>query len=109
MIRLFRLHQRRPAAAGNDSGMALLLVVAWTAVLMVVSLAVGQAVLGQIRSSDLNELSYQALSAAEAGVDEYRARLADYTTYDASTGLPTDERLGRDPRGPEQGDVHLLG
>lgn len=78
----------RHQAAGSDRGGALVLVVGWSAALMIVSLAIGQLITGQIRTSDENELSYQALAAAEAGIDEYRARLADYSTYNVNTGLP---------------------
>lgn len=60
----------------RDSGVAMIMVVIWSAVLLMLVLVVSQAVLAAVRPSDANETSFRALAAAEAGVDDYRARLA---------------------------------
>ncbi len=54
----------------------MIMVIIWSAVLLVLVLMVSQAVIAAIRPSDANETSFRALAAAEAGVDDYRARLA---------------------------------
>lgn len=59
-----------------DSGVAMILVIVWSASLMVLTLIVSQSIINAIRPSELNETSFQALAAAEAGVEDYRARLA---------------------------------
>jgi hypothetical protein len=53
----------------------MLLVLIWSMALLGLSLVVGQAVVNRIRPSDFTERTFQALSAAEAGIDDYRARL----------------------------------
>ena len=60
----------------SECGIAMILVIIYSAVLLLMVLIVGQAALATVRSSDTNETSFQALAAAEAGVDDYRARLA---------------------------------
>lgn len=62
--------------ARPDHGVAMIMVIIWSAVLLLLVLIVSQAVLAAIRPSDVNETSFRALAAAEAGVDDYRARLA---------------------------------
>ncbi len=72
----------------GDDGAAMILVIMWSAVLMVMVLAVSQVVLNQVRPSDKNEQVFKASAAAEAGVDIFRARLAtnpDYITSMSST------------------------
>lgn len=72
----------------RDAGVAMILVIAWSVALMAVALVVSQAAIRQIRPSDRPEQSSAALAAAEAGVDDYRARLlaspAYYVTNDAT-------------------------
>ncbi len=70
--------RRRPAAVPSrpDDGAALVLVIIWSAVLLLLAGVVSTAVLNQVRPSDRAEKSYQAWSAAEAGIDDVRARLA---------------------------------
>ncbi len=60
----------------RDRGAALVLTIGWTAVILLIAGSVSGAVIQQIRKSDNAETSYQALSAAEAGVEDARARLA---------------------------------
>ena len=65
----------------RDDGAALIMVVIWSAVLLLMAGVVSGAVLAQIRPSDRAEKSYQAWAAAEAGVEDMRARLAADGTY----------------------------
>ena len=67
--------------APNDRGAALILTIGWSAVLLALAGVVSSAVLQQVRPSDNAELSYQAWAAAEAGVDDARARLSADTQY----------------------------
>lgn len=67
--------------AGRDDGAAMLLVIIWSTVLLALSSVVAQAVVNQIRPSERSELSYQAWAAAEAGIEDYRARLAADSSY----------------------------
>ncbi len=70
--------------APNDRGAALILTLGWSAVLLALAGVVSSAVLQQVRPSDNAESSYQAWAAAEAGVDDARARLSadsEYWTY----------------------------
>ncbi len=60
----------------DDRGIAMILVIIYSAVLLLMVLIVGQATLATVRASDTNETSFRALSAAEAGIDDYRARIA---------------------------------
>ena len=65
-----------PAAVRTgDEGAAMLLVLMWSMALLGLALVVSQAVVNRIRPSDFTERTFQALAAAEAGVDDYRARL----------------------------------
>jgi len=66
----------RGAQGRSDRGAALILTVAWSAVLLMLAGVVSAAVLRQIRPSDEAEASFQAWAAAEAGVDDARARLS---------------------------------
>lgn len=59
----------------DDDGVAMILVIIYSAVLLLMVLVVGQAVIASVRSSDVSESSYGALAAAEAGIDDYRSRL----------------------------------
>jgi hypothetical protein len=65
----------------DDSGVAMLIVLAWSMLLMGFALVVGQAVVRTIRPSAHSEYAYAALAAAQAGVDDYRARLLKERTY----------------------------
>jgi hypothetical protein len=65
----------------DDSGVAMLIVLAWSMLLMGFALVVGQAVVRTIRPSAHSEYAYAALAAAQAGVDDYRARLLKEPTY----------------------------
>lgn len=67
--------------APNDRGAALILTLGWSAVLLALSGVVSSAVLQQVRPSDNAESSYQAWAAAEAGVDDARARLSADNEY----------------------------
>ena len=76
---------RRPAdpsvAGVADDGIAMILVLAWSMGLMALALLVTQAAIRQIQPSDRPEQSSAALAAAEAGVDDYRARLLASPAY----------------------------
>ncbi len=67
--------------APNDRGAALILTLGWSAVLLALAGVVSSAVLQQVRPSDNAESSYQAWAAAEAGVDDARARLSANSEY----------------------------
>ena len=97
--------RRIAARLRRDEGAALILTLIWTMGLLAVSLVVVQSVIRQIQPSDRAEQSYSALDAAEAGVEDYRARLLAnptyYSTVDATnpafTGwvsVPGGESLG---------------
>ena len=62
------------ASATPDAGVAMILVIVWSASLMVLTLIVSQSIINAIRPSELNETSFQALAAAEAGVDRIGGR-----------------------------------
>lgn len=80
-------------ATERDKGAAMILVIIWSAVLLSLSSIIAQAVTNQIRPSERSEISYQAWAAAEAGIDDYRARLAAnidyYKTNDPSNAALT--------------------
>lgn len=59
----------------------MLLVLAWSMLLLVLSLIVVQAVVQRIIPSDATERSYAAQAAAEAAIDDYRARLIADPVY----------------------------
>ena len=71
-----RVAPAAPLQTQNESGVAMIMGIIWSAVLLLLVLMVSQAVIAAIRPSDTNETSFRALAAAEAGVDDYRARLA---------------------------------
>ena len=95
---------RRPAQ--QDSGVAMIMAIVGSALLLVLSLLVAQAVVATIRPSDLNEASFRALAAAEAGVAEYQARLSlagdpdNVQTTGAGDPLDGWVRLGTDSNQP---------
>ena len=68
--------RRRASGKGRDQGAALVLTVVWSAILLILAGVVSTAVVRQVRPSDQAEKSYQAWVAAEAGVEDMRARLA---------------------------------
>lgn len=82
-----------PAAERRDAGAAMILVIMWSAVLMVMSLAVAQVVLNQVKPSDKNEQVFKASAAAEAGIDIFRARLATNPDYLKTLSSATDPAL----------------
>ncbi|MDP1877230.1 MAG: hypothetical protein Q8M17_06715 [Actinomycetota bacterium] len=59
-----------------DGGVAIVIVLIWSAVLLISAAAVGQVVLNQVRPSDRSEKSFAAWAAAESGVEDIRAHLA---------------------------------
>ncbi|MHB1166194.1 MAG: hypothetical protein ACYC3K_13350 [Candidatus Nanopelagicales bacterium] len=59
----------------------MILVVAWSVALMALALIVSQAALRQIQPSGRSADASAALAAAEAGIDDYRARLQAVPTY----------------------------
>ncbi|MCX6431419.1 MAG: hypothetical protein NTX29_01060 [Actinobacteria bacterium] len=62
--------------ADDDSGVAMILVMAWGLLMMGIVLAVSQMVVNQVVPSDRSEHSYSALAAAEAGLADLQARIA---------------------------------
>ena len=74
----------------DERGVAMILVLGWSVLLMALALVVVQAVVRQIVPSNRSENSFAALAAAEAGIDDYKARVAQapnyYLTADTSTG-----------------------
>ncbi|MFM8154494.1 MAG: hypothetical protein ACKOAF_00240, partial [Actinomycetes bacterium] len=74
MSRLLR-RLRGHYASGSDQGSALIIVIIGCMALVALSLVVAQATINAIRPSDRSEKSYAAQAAAEAGIDDYRARL----------------------------------
>lgn len=72
---MIRIPSPNAVRAGSDEGSAMLLVLIWSMALLGLSLVVGQAVVNRIKPSDFTERTFQALAAAEAGIDDYRARL----------------------------------
>jgi len=76
--------QRRRELRGralNDTGAAMVIALVWAAVISIVAAAVITAVFNQVRPSDRTDRSYQALAAAEAGIEDARARLAANANY----------------------------
>ena len=69
------------SARRNDEGAAMILVLAWSTLLLLLAIVVTRAALGQILPSDRSEHSFAALAAAEAGIDDYRARLLAQPSY----------------------------
>ncbi len=66
---------RRMRWSRDDSGVAMVLVMAWSVLMLGLVLVVSTAVINQIRPSDRSEQAYAALSAAEAGLADLEARL----------------------------------
>ena len=64
----------------RDDGVAMILVIGWSMLMMGMALVVVQSVIRQIQPSARSEHSFAALAAAEAGVDDYRARLLGSAT-----------------------------
>ncbi len=75
----------------RDDGVAMILVIGWCMLMIGLALVVTQSVMRQIQPSARSENSYAALAAAEAGVDDYRARLL---------GSATPYYLVNDPSNP---------
>lgn len=65
----------------SDRGAAMVIALVWAAVLSLIAGAVVTAVFNQVRPSDRTDRSYQALAAAEAGIEDARARLAADANY----------------------------
>ncbi len=93
--------KRYSKEAGPDSGVAMIMALVGSALLLVLSLLIAQAVVATIRPSGNNEASFQALAAAEAGVAEYQARLSLAGSPDKVSRVGTAEvdplRDGRNP------------
>jgi hypothetical protein len=70
-----------PVKRARDDGAALVLVIAWSVLLLGMALIVAQAVVREIAPSGRNEHSYAALAAAEAGLEDYRAHLQAVPGY----------------------------
>ncbi len=66
---------RHRTAASPDDGSALIIVIIGCMALVALSLVLAQATINAVRPSDRSEKSFAAQAAAEAGVDDYRARL----------------------------------
>jgi hypothetical protein len=67
----------RPA----DAGVAMLLALIWGTVLILLATVAAAAAINSIQSSGRSERSFGALAAAEAGIDDYIARLAANPLY----------------------------
>lgn len=65
----------RTATTARDEGVAMVIAMIWGFAMLVLALIVGQSVLNLVRPSDAAERSFQAWAAAEAGVEDLRARL----------------------------------
>jgi len=63
------------ARRSDDSGAAMIFVLAWSVVLVLLVLVVTQVAVQQIVPSDRSERSYAALAAAEAGIQDYLVRI----------------------------------
>lgn len=72
---------RRRHLPERDSGAALIIVVVWGAVLLMLVGILAQATVNAVRPSQESEYSYAALAAAEAGLEDYRARLLADNRY----------------------------
>jgi len=70
---LARLQRHSPA--DPESGSALIIVIIGCMALVALSLVLAQATINAVRPSDRSEKSFAAQAAAEAGIDDYRARL----------------------------------
>jgi len=75
MISSFLARMRRHSASNPDEGSALIIVIIGCMALVALSLVLAQATINAVRPSDQSEKSFAARAAAEAGIDDYRARL----------------------------------
>jgi len=66
---------------GDDQGMALILVIGFSVMLLGLALVVTQSAIREIIPSTRSDHSYAALSAAEAGIFDYHKHLLDDSTY----------------------------
>ena len=80
-VRLKHHFERLLSASAEERGAAMILVIAWSMLLLGFGLIVSQAVVRQIAPSGRNEHSYAALAAAEAGLEDYRAHLQGSSSY----------------------------
>ena len=69
------LRLTRIVHASPDDGSAMIFVLAWSVVLVLLTLVVTQVAVQQIAPSDRSERSYAALAAAEAGIQDYLVRI----------------------------------
>ena len=92
----------------EDRGAAMLLVLAWSMVLLVLALVVVQAVVRRVIPSDGTERSYAAQAAAEAAIDDYRARLIANPVYYATAHADNAALTGwaAVPGGPSDSSFH---
>ena len=67
--------------AERERGAALIIVVVWGAILLMLVGILAQATINAIKPSQTSESSYAALAAAEAGLEDYRARLLADNRY----------------------------
>jgi len=79
--------QRMLASDGRDSGAALVMVLVWGVGLLLLALVMSTAVTRLVRPSDEAEQSFRAWTAAEAGIDDFRARVAASRNGDMSASL----------------------
>jgi len=75
MIMSLLARARRQSASNPDEGSALIIVIIGCMALVALSLVLAQATINAVRPSDQSEKSFAARAAAEAGIDDYRARL----------------------------------
>lgn len=83
----------RAIRARDDRGSALVIVIIGCMVLVMLALAVSFATVKAIRPSDHSGQSFAALAAAEAGIDDYRARLLADNRYFLRTPDGTNPAL----------------
>ena len=80
-------HRRASASTGRDRGAALVMVLVWGVGLLLLALVMSTAVTRLVRPSDDAEQSFRAWTAAEAGIDDFRARVAAAKNGDMTASL----------------------
>lgn len=75
------------SARTGDHGIALVMVMVWGTGLLLFALIVSSSVINLIRPSDDAEMSFRAWTAAEAGIDDFRTRVAAARNGDLSASL----------------------
>jgi len=79
-----------PTGRRQDDGAAMVMVLVFGVGLLLLSLVMSTAVTRMIRPSDDAEMSFRAWTAAEAGIDDFRARVAAARNGDLSLSLSAD-------------------